>query len=219
VQDYARCPRLFKIRWIDGIHGEESFESIIGRIFHDWAANIMMTENPPLDYALCDGMMPELRDMCRWFISIENKRYEILEEIGKASLWRPVKVEWEIHGELDVGEDVIVDAYGHVDRLDRDEDGRYVLIEYKTTRSQHLTDWRRELTFYRLILEAAYGYEIKYYVVMNPMRQDYIVERPSRYSEIALKKLLVRLAYDTEFKPRRGEHCWFCPVRKICEEE
>ena len=216
LQDYARCPMLFKLRWIDGIREEHStYEAELGRSFHSIAQELLTKHNPPLPKDPVPTSNAELREMIRWFVMLENKRYEILKQLGREDLWRPVATEWEIKATIHLDPDVEIDAVGHIDRLDRDIDGHYILIEYKTTRQPHLTDWRRELMFYRWILREM-GYRVTQFVVINPMLRDYFVEKPKPYTEVALRKLLVKLAHDTEFAPRPGEHCIFCPMRKYC---
>ena len=221
LQDYAMCPYKYYLRWIRKTPVQETYEAKIGRMFHNWACKVMSELTPPLTHEdllryVDRTAVPELRDMMAWFIDLEWKRYRLLERLGKLELWKPLRLEWQVEAELMVGEHVFT-AQGHIDRVDKDGNGGVILIEYKTTRGAHLTQWRRELTYYAMIVEQL-GYEVSYFVVINPMRREVYVERPNTYSRVALIRLLRRFLADTEFQPKPGGHCMFCDFRAICPE-
>ena len=224
LMDYLYCPLKYKYAWVERRERRETFESRVGKVFHAWAEEFWtrVPDEPEsleqLEELVPIEAIPQVRELMAWFVELEWQRWVILRQKGRADLWKPLATELELKGVCDFcGEEV--KCTGHIDRVDLLEDGTVAVIEYKTTRSMNLTKLRKELWYYKVLVEATRAWQVSKIVVINPMRREVFVEMPKKPSYVALCRLVKRLkeSHETgEFPPSPGEHCLWCDYRDIC---
>lgn len=207
---YSLCPRRFYFTYIVGINPPIPREARIGTMFHEFAKEFFekSSDHPEsLDELMAlipENHPEELKEMERWFVQIEWKRWNM-----NPYRWKPVLME---HTIIKTWQGIPIG--GTIDRVDQIGENTYELVEYKTTGGVHLTQWRRELMFYRLLLEPEYP--IKSMVVVNPRRKEILEIRVTNRTLAALKKLLKKLLNDNKFEVKVGDHCFYCPFMRRC---
>ena len=110
---------------------------------------------------------------------------------------------------------------GRIDRMDRSEDGRVVVTDYKTgkPRAQEDADESLQLSIYALAVREKWGYEVDRLVFHN-MEEDAPVSTYRNAAQLEEARLVVedvaeRIA-DGRFEAKTGFHCNFCSYRSLC---
>jgi RecB family exonuclease len=227
-----------ELRWLMeavGARGPEAAAQSVGNALHEVAA---LARDPAL--ADEEALAPRLEQVLdrvdlggAWTTRRERERARAMLRTfvrwHRASRSRWVLVDVEVPFEVPVGEEAVV--HGRVDRLERDRDGRLVVVDLKTGRSKAVeSDLARhaQLGAYQLaVAEGAFeagrepggGALVQLGVSRDKVREQ--EQRPLAEDDEPLwARQLVRDAArgmaGSVFKARPGSGCRVCPARTAC---
>lgn len=192
VQTYSRCPRLFKYLYIDGLKVEDSIQAQLGKIFHEAAQYFL----EPIRKGEVNHIDCGIEQVNQW---LDN--FILFENSSPNDMLTPLATEVE----LSINEPFPLK--GIIDRIDLYPTGYVRILEYKTSQKITLTDWRRELHFYKILYENSedfYEYPVKTLAVYNPRLNIYFEEQPNKKSESALINKIYQIFSDKTFKMKKS---------------
>ena len=105
--------------------------------------------------------------------------------------------------------------------MDRTDDGRIVVTDYKTgkPKSQEDADKSLQLSIYALAARAKWGYDVDALVLYNLEGNAPVVTVRSRVqledAKLKVEGVASRIAAG-DFRAKQGYHCRFCPYRNLC---
>jgi ATP-dependent DNA helicase UvrD/PcrA len=120
--------------------------------------------------------------------------------------------------EMPLGDAIVA---GRIDRIDRADDGRIVVTDYKTgkPKSQEDADTSLQLSIYALAARAKWGYDVDALVLYNLEGNAPVVTRRSgvqlEEAKLKVENVACEIA-DGHFHAKKGFHCHFCPYRNLC---
>lgn len=145
-------------------------------------------------------------------------RYFALEDPTRV---HPIGLELDLRATLDG-----VELRGIIDRLDRLEDGRYVVVDYKTGRSPHPERARSRLVgvqFYAFLCEQTLGIRPSEVRLMYLKDQVVVVESPTDQSMRGLAvraravwSAIERACTSDDFRPNPSPLCRSCAFQPLC---
>lgn len=156
INTYLKCPLEFKFQYIDEIEAEPNKYMILGSDVHSVAETF------------ADKFGDELDD-----VNIQNELtritndldigYDISEHVDNLSLFfKEVFVDGDY--KLFSQEEYLLDEKnrfsGICDIILEDENGNLVVVDYKTSNSNSFHKYRRELCYYKLLVENVYGRQV-----------------------------------------------------------
>ena len=229
LSSYENCPLSYRFQYVDGLEVEPTSYLSFGRSLHtalEWLYGHDTPEPPTLE-----GLLAYL-DTC-WasegYADLEEERSflrrgrEVLTQFYYANVedFRlPVAVEERF--ELDLHDFVLS---GVIDRVDRNPDGAYEIIDYKTSRRLPELSRLREdlqLPIYQLACRDVWGItpsKLTFYYLVHNQRYS---TKP--YDENGLTRVMERLA-QTAVSISRGDFpatpnrlCNWCSYQDICPE-
>jgi RecB family exonuclease len=226
---YEKCPLSYRFQYVDGLEIEPSPYLSFGRSMHsalEWLYGRGVPEPPALEELLAyldscwtsEGFgSPEEEDsFLRHGREILTKFYQT--NLGDFRL--PVAVEERFEMEMD--------GYvlaGVIDRVDRNPDGSYEIIDYKTNRRLPELNRLREdlqLPIYQMACRETWGISPSkltfYYLVAN---QRYTTRPLDEGGLSRVRERLDRIAgciVAGEFPPTPNRLCPWCSFEDICPE-
>lgn len=122
------------------------------------------------------------------------------------------------------GDGVAVELAGVIDRIDRDEEGRWLVVDYKTNRSISPAQWEEyclQLRLYALAFQELYpdrGIPFLYIYHLTEGKLLPVACQPHRLE--AAKRTVLETAAAIQaglFPARSGTHCQWCGYQKYCD--
>ena len=210
---YLQCAKRFKFRYIDKL--EEPSSPILERgikmhsIVEKW---YQRTKRKSKDGQVID--FAELPSELDKFLQFEKKRYEVLQD---KSLFFPIHQELELRDEEDK-------LRGIADAIYKDEEGDYILIDYKTGKHNpaRYSGYRRQLAFYKHIIDKQKLLDrpIKYWGIIF---LDHGVLFFEEAKPVSMKTTMSAIAKtrkgieEGQFKPSVSPLCAYCGFKDKCD--
>jgi len=235
---FVSCPLSFRYSYIDHLPEPSTTYQVRGTLVHRALQRLYSEasgcERTPerardaLDEAWDDlGESEEMVGLCL----DEPQRQALLAEshrllgryfdIENPSSVSPVGIELDLRAQLGG-----LEIRGIIDRLDRLEDGTFVLVDYKTGRSPRADHARGRLggvQFYALLCESVLGIRPHEVRLMYLGDQVVIVEEPTdqsmrgiRQRATAVWSAIERACESGDFRPNPSPLCRFCAFRPSC---
>ncbi len=216
IKLYKRCPYAWYLRKIEGLEPEVPEAMSRGTDFHDWAETIYDKIDGK---AILNGDITVYEEMMKYappgqiyenFAEMEQRRYER----DPTERFFPVKTE-----EFLYDEDLLF--MGTYDRLDKEGEDEYVVVDYKTGqyKDYKLSDWRFELYGYKYLIEQNYNFDVNYMCVIVPDSKKYVFEEFKSATQKAFFRKIkdVREGILNKVFPANG-HCPYCFMAHSCAE-
>lgn len=217
VSLYNFCPYGFYLKYIKNIDVEVSEQMKRGSRFHNWAEHIydkidmknMINGSADVESEY-RKYVPEDDDIYDKFIELEENRWE---DIDDKKDFFPVLTE-----EFLTDEDLYY--FGTFDRLDKFDDDKYIVIDYKTGtyKDYKLSDYRFQLYGYKHLIEKNYDdYDITHMGVYFPDEKKILVEEFKKITGTYFYKKVKNTRekiLDKEF-PMDG-YCKYCYLEDEC---
>ena len=220
---YLKCPRK---AYYMAIHPEDvgSIEAQVGRMFHEYAYSFFdwvdvreLHDNDKYSPIPQDTPIIVQR-LCKAFLEFERKRLrKIVETYGWDAVelfWKPVMREVEVKCPE-------YQMLGHIDRIDRTENGNYVIVEYKTSHRMNKSSLRFELSYYVMLCACAEPLPRvpSYIACYNPRLDEFFVEEVRMNVLRRVAAAVYKFTHSTSIEdfPRKPSHlCGYCPYVEIC---
>jgi putative RecB family exonuclease len=236
ISTYKQCALAFKYSAIDKIPQPHTYATTKGQIVHK-ALELLFSEEQPENRTI-EACLPKLP--AAWKIleeqiaslNLEEAKVESLETESIKCLHNYFKLEDpkklnSIGLELMVeSPDQSVRIRGIIDRLDLDENGNLIVVDYKTGKApgeKYEKDKLGGVNFYALLCQQVFG------VLPSKVRLLYLTEPleiskvPSEQKVRAVKnqieaiwKSVTKSCETDNFQPRKSYICNFCSYKPIC---
>lgn len=227
VNSYLKCPLEFKFQYIDNIEVPENKYMALGSDVHLIAEKF--TEKFGDDIADINTHNELLKIAYELDIG-----YDLTAHIDNLSSFFD-EVFVENNYSLFSSEEYLLDEEnrfsGICDIILEDENGGLVVIDYKTSKSSSFSKYRRELCYYKLLVENVYGKEVSsvgvFFTKNGKLRLLDVCEEDNKrkylnQNEIndAVKTLhKVRNEINNEVFPARKQFlCKYCTYKDICDD-
>ncbi|MEJ5186945.1 MAG: PD-(D/E)XK nuclease family protein [Candidatus Geothermincolales bacterium] len=226
---YERCPLSYRFQYVDGLAPEVTPHLVFGRAVHSalqWFYDRDVPVPPTLEELLSylescwseEGFSS--REESLLFLDHAREVISCFYRHNVDSYRLPVAVEHRF--ELDMGDILLT---GVIDRVDRHEDGRYEVLDYKTNRRlPELSKLKGDLQLpiYQIACRQVFGINPSkltfYFVVPNQRYSTRPMDEESlRVVMARLKEVGSRIAQG-EFPARPGRLCPWCDYYDICPE-
>ncbi|MBA3488210.1 MAG: ATP-dependent helicase [Longispora sp.] len=222
------------LRWFLARHGgeEASAAGAIGTLVH-LAAEI--SERDGLDR---DQILEEVRyrlnsfpDPAGWYA--QRRKRDVEGMVTRLLDWaeprrdRLIAVERDFRVTVSEGTELTgpVELAGRVDRLERDEDGRLVVFDYKTGREASCAETSRQLVAYQVAIEAGGFPEgavsggaalVRVRLAAPERRQPPLTDSDDPGWGIAVVREAAESMSGATLAAVAGSHCRQCPMKKCC---
>ena len=226
VNTYLKCPLEFKFQYIDEIETEPNKYMALGSDVHLIAEKFTDKFGDDLDDVDIENEL--LR------IAYEEKIGYVDEHIDNlADFFKRAFV--ENNYKLYSFEDYLLDEKnrfsGICDIILEDENGELIVIDYKTSNSNSFSKYRRELCYYKLLVENVLGKPVSrvgvYFTKSGRLRLLDVCEEDNKRKY--LNSTEINEAIDTFYKvryqvnkrnfyPKKQFLCRFCTYKHICDE-
>jgi putative RecB family exonuclease len=236
VSQFQSCGLKFRYEAIDGLSSPGSFATLKGTATHKALEMLFMlppadrTQEAALGYlelAIEEARQEAERDSieidegrfgsdCRSFV----RKYFEMEDPTEVNA-----VGLELMVEVSLGKTIV---RGIIDRLDQDEDGNLIVVDYKSGRVPMERFQKSSLmgvNFYAYLCREIFGrlpVEVKLLYLSKPA---VISMRPTERSVNAIEKKALaiwraveRACDRNDFRPSKGKLCDFCPFKPFCPE-
>ena len=226
LKTYLRCPQQWKLKYVDRLPEEKKPFFNLGKAVHaalEAVYDRRVAAPAPLDEALAafeEAFDPEAyaseeeagrnradgRRMVEDFHAKHAQGFEPALAVEK-------RLDFEVEG---------VPFVGYVDRIDKVDDGRIRVVDYKTGGSFDLDRVRtdRQLTLYQMGCEQKLGMEVDALTLYHvPSQTPFEVPRHPAEREEAVREDVRRAARGIEgeaFEPDPGHYCDWCDFRSHC---
>lgn len=227
VNTYLKCPLEFKFQYIDEIEVEPNKYMILGSDVH------LIAEK------FADKFGDDLRD-----VNINNELlkiaheedvgYDVVDHIDNlANFFREVFIDNDY--KLFCQEEYILDEKnrfsGICDIILEDDNGELVVIDYKTSKSSSFSRYRRELCYYKLLVENVFEKPVSqvgiFFTKNGRLRLLDVCDEDNKRKYLNNNE--ISEAVDTlhhvrseinegKFNPKPQYLCRFCTYRHICDE-
>lgn len=227
VNTYLKCPLEFKFQYIDEIETEPNKYMILGSDVH------LIAEK------FSEKFGDDLSD-----VDIDNELIKIAYEEGIGYIYEHVdnlgeffkKAFVDNNYKLFCQEEYIIDEEnrfsGICDIILEDENGELVVIDYKTSNSSSFHKYRRELCYYKLLVEHVYEKPVSHVGIFftrngrlrllevsnEDNKRKYLNDREIQEAVDTLHDVRAKIN-NGEFPARRQYLCRHCTYRHLCEDD
>ena len=225
---YDNCPYRFKLQFIDDVPFEKTEALIKGTYWHDLLYELYDKIN--MQEIIREGTVEAeysayLPDdpIADNFIRMEDERLRKFIEDDCVHLFWPILLEQYLEDKttkLPSGNSAMF--YGTLDRLDKQQDGSYVVIDYKTGKYHQwmMSKYRFELMGYKWLVERNYPqYKVTHGALMFIQEERIVYEKIGLATERAFPKKLDRLRELIKakvFTKKVGPLCDYCSYVTMC---
>ena len=227
INTYLKCPLEFKFQYIDEIEAEPNKYMILGSDVH------LIAEK------FADKFGDDLEG-----VNIENELIKIMNELdigydlsshvnNLGLFFREVFIDndYKLFSQEEYLHDEEHRFSGICDIILEDENGELVVIDYKTSNSNTFSRYRRELCYYKLLVENVYDRNVSsvgiFFTKNGRLRLLDVYEDDNKRK--FLNSAEIEDAVDTfyqvrsevnsgNFYPKRQFLCKFCTYKEICDE-
>lgn len=227
INTYLKCPLEFKFQYIDEIEAEPNKYMILGSDVH------LIAEK------FADKFGDELEG-----VNIENELIKIMNELdigydlsshvnNLGLFFKEVFIDnnYKLFSQEEYLHDEVHRFSGICDIILEDENGELVVIDYKTSNSNTFSRYRRELCYYKLLVENVYDKNVSsvgiFFTKNGRLRLLDVYEDDNKRK--FLNSAEIEDAVDTfyqvrsevnsgNFYPKRQFLCKFCTYKEICDE-
>ena len=227
INTYLKCPLEFKFQYIDEIEAEPNKYMILGSDVH------LIAEK------FADKFGDELEG-----VNIENELIKIMNELdigydlsshvnNLGLFFKEVFIDnnYKLFSQEEYLHDEVHRFSGICDIILEDENGELVVIDYKTSNSNTFSRYRRELCYYKLLVENVYDKNVSsvgiFFTKNGRLRLLDVYEDDNKRK--FLNSAEIEDAVDTfyqvrsevnsgNFYPKRQFLCKFCTYKEKCDE-
>ena len=227
INTYLKCPLEFKFQYIDEIEAEPNKYMILGSDVH------LIAEK------FADKFGDDLEG-----VNIENELIKIMNELdigydlsshvnNLGLFFREVFIDndYKLFSQEEYLHDEEHRFSGICDIILEDENGELVVIDYKTSNSNTFSRYRRELCYYKLLVENVYDKNVSsvgiFFTKNGRLRLLDVYEDDNKRK--FLNSAEIEDAVDTfyqvrsevnrgNFYPKRQFLCKFCTYKEKCDE-
>lgn len=153
INSYLKCPLEFKFQYIDEIEVEPNKYMILGSDVHSIAETFADKYGDALDEVNIENELFEIANDLDLNYDLDNH----VENLG--SFFKEVFVDgdYKLFSQEEYLHDETHRFSGICDIILEDENGDLIVIDYKTGNSNSFSKYRRELCYYKLLVENVYG--------------------------------------------------------------
>ena len=225
INTYLKCPLEFKFQYIDEIEAEPNKYMILGSDVHSVAESFADKFGDELEKVNIENELTKITNDL-------DIGYDISKHVDNlSSFFREVFVEGDY--KLFSQEEYLLDEEnrfsGICDIILEDENGDLVVIDYKTSNSNSFYRYRRELCYYKLLVENVYGRDVSsvgiFFTKNGRLRLLDVQDEENKRKYLNQKE--ISEAVDTlhhvreeikneNFPAKRQYLCRFCTYRHIC---
>lgn len=227
INTYLKCPLEFKFQYIDEIEAEPNKYMILGSDVH------LIAEK------FADKFGDDLEG-----VNIENELIKIMNELdigydlsshvnNLGLFFKEVFIDnnYKLFSQEEYLHDEVHRFSGICDIILEDENGELVVIDYKTSNSNTFSRYRRELCYYKLLVENVYDKNVSsvgiFFTKNGRLRLLDVYEDDNKRK--FLNSAEIEDAVDTfyqvrsevnsgNFYAKRQFLCKFCTYKEICDE-
>lgn len=227
LRTYLRCPQQWKLKYVDRLPEEPKPFFNLGSAVHA-ALEVMYDGRVASPAPLLEMIRAFEEEFDPEAYPSEEERErrradglrmvrDFHEEHAGEEFRPAMAVEKRISFEVDG-----IPFHGVVDRIDKVDDGRLRIVDYKTGGSLDLDRVRtdRQLTLYQLGVESQFGMEVEALVLYHVPTQtpfEAAAHGPGRVEEVrAEAREVARGIRDEEFEPDPGHYCRWCDFQPHC---
>ena len=225
INTYLKCPLAFRFQYIEEIEGEPNEYMILGRDVHSVAETFADRFGDELEKVNIENEL----------IKITNDLdigYDISEHVDNlGSFFREVFIDNDY--KLFTQEEYLIDEEnrfsGICDIILEDENGDLVVIDYKTSNSNTFHKYRRELCYYKLLVENVYEKDVSRVGILftrngrlrlldvcnEENKRKYLNENEISQAVDTLHRVR-REIKNENFPAKRQFICRFCSYKHIC---
>lgn len=226
VNTYLKCPLEFKFQYIDEIEVPQNKYMALGSDVHLVAEKFAEKFGDDLDdINIVNELLKIAHD--------EDIGYDLTEHLDNlGSFFKRIFVENKY--KLFSQEEYLIDEdhrfSGICDIILEDENGELIVIDYKTSKSSSFSKYRRELCYYKLLVENVYGKTVSqvgvYFTKNDKLRLLEICDEENKrkyLNDDEIKEAVetmykVRREINNENFPAKRQYlCRFCTYRHICK--
>ena len=226
VNTYLKCPLEFKFQYIDEIEVPQNKYMALGSDVHLVAEKFAEKFGDDLDDINIDNELLKIAHD-------EDIGYDLTEHLDNlGSFFKRIFVENKY--KLFSQEEYLIDEdhrfSGICDIILEDENGELIVIDYKTSKSSSFSKYRRELCYYKLLVENVYGKTVSqvgvYFTKNDKLRLLEICDEENKrkyLNDDEIKEAVetmykVRREINNENFPAKRQYlCRFCTYRHICK--
>ena len=226
VNTYLKCPLEFKFQYIDEIEVPQNKYMALGSDVHLVAEKFAEKFGDDLDDINIENELLKIAHD-------EDIGYELTEHLDNlGSFFKRIFVENKY--KLFSQEEYLIDEdhrfSGICDIILEDENGELIVIDYKTSKSSSFSKYRRELCYYKLLVENVYGKTVSqvgvYFTKNDKLRLLEICDEENKrkyLNDDEIKEAVetmykVRREINNENFPAKRQYlCRFCTYRHICK--
>lgn len=239
VSSFTDCPLAFRLSVIDRLPEQPSAAAVKGTLVHR-ALEALVWDHPPGDRTVPVA----LGELDRAWRAMQEEDEELRQlaltgdeaEVFVADAALLVRRYFELEdpdGVHAVGVELGLEAdldgmrlRGIIDRLDRNEDGELVVVDYKTGRAPSARFERAKLAgvhVYALLCERVLGrapVEVRLLYLREPVAISAVPSdqslRGQRQRAVAVWRAIERACDAGDFRPRPSRLCDYCSYRSLC---
>jgi putative RecB family exonuclease len=252
LETYLQCPQKFKFEALEKIRAPKSREAIFGTLVHS-ALKFMFSRDPL--FPTIDEVIAYFRerfpareilnqeaaaDPLKRPWSEEDTEAYIEEGIRmlkrfyeKNAPWNYTVADLESRFEVVLADEKTGQQHvlaGVIDRIDKTPEGKYEIIDYKTSKrmpSQEALDKNLQLSLYSLGLQKRWPhlnaediklslYFLKHEEKLSTKASPETTEKTKNHILKVINEIQERLRQRKEFEPMPGPLCNWCPYRPMC---
>lgn len=225
INTYLKCPLEFKFQYIDEIEAEPNKYMVLGSDVHSVAETFADKFGDELDDVnINNELIKIMNDL--------DIGYDITEHVDNLSLFfKEVFVDNDY--KLFSQEEYLLDEEnrfsGICDIILEDENGDLVVIDYKTSSSNSFHKYRRELCYYKLLVENVYDRQVSnvgiFFTRNGRLRLLEVCDEDNKRKYLNDEEISqavdtlhnVRKQINNEnFPAKRQFLCKYCTYRHIC---
>lgn len=225
INTYLKCPLEFKFQYIDEIEAEPNKYMVLGSDVHSVAETFADKFGDQLDEVnIHNELIKIMNDL--------DIGYDITEHVDNLSLFfKEVFVDNDY--KLFSQEEYLLDEEnrfsGICDIILEDENGDLVVIDYKTSSSNSFHKYRRELCYYKLLVENVYDRQVSnvgiFFTRNGRLRLLEVCDEDNKRKYLNDEEISqavdtlhnVRKQINNEnFPAKRQFLCKYCTYRHIC---